>query len=245
MAGPNFLEAAGNSGYLSNAAGSGTGSTHTSTTLDTLTFNPQNSNGGAAALVGSLIKLGSGGHAPDIVATIASSASVTLLTATSASATGVAVTLFNFPVLIGGEASALTNGSALTSSYWNGNGIVTQAQLAQAIQGDIWFEFGGAFTPAAGGFLSGWFLPTFDGGTTFETTGIATASSTVPAISRSPDFIIPLDNAAYAAGNIRYCQGRFIAPIPPTGFKTLIQNNSGVTMPSTWAVFLAPWAIQY
>lgn len=241
----NFLEAAANSGYLSPAVVTGTGNTHTNTTLDTLSFNPQTTGRSAGSLLkGQLLTLGGGGHAPDIIAAVASSTSITLLTATSSTLTGTAVNVYNFPVLIGGEASALTNGSAVTSSYWNNTGIfrLSPSDIDQGIQGDLWFQAGGAFTPSAGGFLSGWFLPSFDGGTTFETI-IATPSSTVPAVSRSPDFIVPLDNAAYAAGNIRYGQGRFIAPLPTVPFKVELQNNSGVTMAATWAVMLAPWAI--
>jgi hypothetical protein len=241
----NFLEAAGTIGYLSPTKGSGTGNTHSSTTVDTLSFNPQSSNNGASAVVGSLVTIGSGGHAPDIVASIASSASITLVTATSSTVSGTNVSIYNYPVLIGGESSALSNGSAVLSSYWNSNGVIRQSDLQQALQGDVWFVAGGAFTPSAGGYLAGWFLPTYDGGTTFETDGIATPSSTVPAISRSPDFIIPLDNAAYAAGNIRFCQGRYVVAPPPTGFKVKLQNMAGVTMPSTWAVIMAPWAVQY
>lgn len=238
----NFLEA---SGYLSPAVISGTGNTHTNTTLDTLSFNPQTSGrSGGSLLKGQLLTLGGGGHAPDIIASVVNSTSVTLLTATSSSLTGTAVNIYNYPILVGGEASALTNGSALTSSYWNNTGAVRQLDLDQGIQADIWFESGGTFTPATGGYLAGWFLPSFDGGTTFETT-ISTPSSTVMAVSRSPDFTISLDNAAYAAGNIRYGQGRFVAPLPSVPFKTAVQNLSGVTMPGTWMIALAPSAIQY
>jgi hypothetical protein len=214
-----FLEG---SGYLSPAIITGTGNTHTNTTLDTLNFNPQTTGrSGGSLLKGQLLTLGAGGHAPDIIAAVASSTSITLLTATSTTATGTAVKVFNFPVLIGGEASALTNGSAVTSSYWNNTGIITQTHIDSGTQGDLWFQSGGAFTPGAGGFLAGWFLPSFDGGTTFETV-VATPSSTVTAVS-----------------------GRFIAPLPSVPFKVEIQNLSNTTMPSTWAVFLAPWAIQY
>lgn len=243
----NFLEAAGNSGYLSPAVVTGTGNTHTNTTLDTLSFNPQTTGRSAGSLLkGQLITLGGGGHPPDIIAAVASSSSITLLTATSSTLTGTAVSVYNFPVLVGGEASALTTGTALTSSYWNNTGIIriSPADLDQGIQGDIWFQSGGAFTPSVNGFLAGWFLPSFDGGTTFET-AISTPSATVSALPRAPDFTIALDNAAHAAGNVRYAQGRFIAPLPTVPFKTIVQNFSGVTMPSTWMIAAAPWAIQY
>lgn len=238
----NFLEA---SGYLSPAVVTGTGNTHTNTTLDTLNFNPQTTGRSSGSLLkGQLITLGGGGHAPDIIASITNSTSLALLTATSSTLTGTAVNIYNYPVLIGGEASALTSGQAVTSSYWNNTGIFTQTHIDQGVQGDVMFIAGGAFTPAVGGVLSGWFLPSYDGGTTFETT-ISTPSATVPALSRTPDFTITLDNAAYAAGNIRYAAGRYVAPLPSVPFKCLVQNNSGVTMPSTWAIALSPWALQY
>src|SRR5215468_6806307 len=94
----------------------GTVNTHTNTTGDTIVgFNPQTSYRGGSILKGQYVQIGGGGHAPDIIASVTSSTAVTLLTATSSTLTGTAVTVFNYPVLIGGEASALTPGSAVTS----------------------------------------------------------------------------------------------------------------------------------
>jgi len=238
----NFLEA---TGYLSPAVITGTGNTHTNTTLDTLSFNPQTTGrAGGSLLKGQFLTLGGGGHAPDILASVTSSTAGTLLTATSSTLTTTAVNVYSYPVLIGGEASALTNGSAVTSSYWNNTGTFTQTHIDQGAQADVWFMAGGAFTPAVGGALNGWFLESWDGGTSFDTV-LATPSATVPAIPRAPDFTIPLDNVAYAAGNVSRAAGRFITPLPTVSFKVRLQNMAGVTMPATWAVFLAPWAVQY
>src|SRR5215468_9808760 len=227
---------------------SGTGNTHTNTTLDTLNFNPQTAYRGGSILKGQYVQIGGGGHAPDIIASVTSSTAVTLLTATSSTLTGTAVTVFNYPILIGGEASALTPGSAVTSSYWNNTGIFTSQHIDGGNQGDVWFMSGGAFTPPLGALLNGWFLPTIDGGTTFETPTIATPSTTVPAVSRDPDFVIPLDNAAYAAGNVRYSRGRYAIPLPSavssssSAFKVRVQYWSpSANMPSTWMIALQPW----
>lgn len=241
-----FLIDAGNDGLIVNAKGTGTGNTNTSTTVNSLSFNPQTSNGGGAAIVGSLVEIGSGGHPPDILASVATSSSITIVTATSSTVSGTAVTILNNPILIGGESSALTNGSAVTSSYWNGTGIVRLSDIAQAPQDDVWFFSGGAFTPTAGGALLGWFLPEIGDGSNYESV-IATASSTQNAMARSPDFVIPVyqGGTAYAASKISYANGRFIAPPPVTSFKIVLQNLSGATMPSTWAVGLGPFAIQY
>ena len=219
-------------GYLSATPLTPGAATHTNTTLDTISPT-------VTAPKGTYVS-GTGIPAPNfITAQATAAASVTLVTAATASAS-ITATFQNFPVLIGGEASALTNGSAVTSSYWNATGVFRQsADMLEALFSSVFFMAGGAFTPSAGGVLSGWWLPSFDGGTTFEA-AISTPSSTVAAISRGPDFIIPLDNAAYAAGNIRWAAGRLVRPPPESFFKTIVQNNSGVTMPSTWMIAAGP-----
>lgn len=137
--------------------------------------------------------------------------------------------------LIGGSATtvawvtalaSLTNGSASTSSTVFSQATFTQAQKLQG-----WFINGTAsFTPVAGGCLTFWWLLSTDGGTTFETL-VSTPSSTVLALPRSPDFIIPFDNAAFATGNIRFAQGPFRYPY--LGAKLVLQNNTGVTLSTT------------
>jgi len=248
-----FLLDLGNNGWLQAAPAVGTCTTHTNTTLDTF--------GAGISTVtcpkGALIKLGSAGHAPDIVAASASAASsLTILTATSASTAGVALTVFQNPVLVGGEASGLTNGSAVLSSYWtnplgaNTAGVFDPSvDFLSAPDADIFFISGGAFTPTAGGFIYGWFIPSYDGGTTFESDAIATASSTVSAEPRSPDFTIALDAAAHAAGSTRWMQARTLnnasIQLPSQRFKVKLQNLSGATMPSTWAVVAGSRAIKW
>jgi hypothetical protein len=126
------------------------------------------------------------------------------------------------------ELNALASGAAATSSVGGTSGVFSQSSLGSGIWGSLYFTAGGAFTPTAGGYLAGWFLLSTDGGTTFEA-AISTPSTSVPALSRAPDFVIPLDNVAHASGNIRWCQGRRIL-LPAESYKVLIQNNSGVAL---------------
>lgn len=126
--------------------------------------------------------------------------------------------------------NALTNGSAVLSA--NGGslatGIFSQIDFGSAQYARIWMKIITAgMTPTAGGCLSGWFLISTDGGTTFEAKE-ATPSSTVPALGRPPDFTINLyeGGAALAANDIKMSQ---IISLPYESCKILIQNNSGVT----------------
>jgi hypothetical protein len=145
------------------------------------------------------------------------------------------------------ELNALAGGSAATSSVGGSSGVFTQTSFSNCPWISVYFTSGGTFTPVVGQCLYGWFLLSPDGGSTFET-AVSTPSATVLALSRSPDFIIPLDNAAFASGNIRWCQGRFIkAPWEST--KVLIQNVGGsspVALPATGNLIKAGGvAIQY
>lgn len=125
--------------------------------------------------------------------------------------------------------NGLTNGSAVTSAHTGGssNGIFSQTDFAHAQYGYIWFVSGATFTPTAGGTLTGWFLQSTDGGTTFEGAP-ASASSSVPALGRSPDFIIPVYEGGSAIGTGIKFSG--LVPLPYLSCKVILQNNSGVTL---------------
>lgn len=159
----------------------------------------------------------------------------------AAGTNGFLATPFN---LLSTELNSLASGAAATSSVGGTAGVFSQTNDANAIWGSLYFTAGGAFTPAVGGYIAGWFLLSTDGGTTFEA-AISTPSTTVAALSRSPDFIISLDNVAYASGNIRWCQGRRIN-LPWESYKVLFQNNSGVALPASGNLIkVGPVAIQY
>lgn len=144
------------------------------------------------------------------------------------------------------ELNALGSGSGVISSVNGTSGAFTQSNWSNAIWGGIQFKGGGAFTPTAGGYLAGWFLISQDGGSTYETV-IATPSTTVMALGRAPDFIIPTyeGGAAWANGNIRAIQGRFVKT-PWETHKVYIQNLSGVALSASGHVLSGTGvAIQY
>jgi hypothetical protein len=149
--------------------------------------------------------------------------------------------------LLSTEINTLGSGSAAISSVGGTSGVFSQSSFSNCPWLSIYFVSGGAFTPVVGQCLYGWFVLSTDGGTTFETQ-VATPSTTVLALSRNPDFIIPLDNAAYASGNIRWCQGRFVKA-PWESFKIIVQNVGGaspVALPASGNLIKAGGvAIQY
>lgn len=127
------------------------------------------------------------------------------------------------------ELNTLTFGAAATSSV---AGPWSQSSYSNAMLLAAYFTSGGAFTPTAGGDLACWFLRSPDGGTNYETLN-ATPSSSVPALGRSPDFIIPLyeGGAALASTNIKWAQTEFAYPWVTA--KLVVQNMSGVTLPAS------------
>lgn len=146
--------------------------------------------------------------------------------------------------LLSSELNALANGAAAVSSVGGSSGVFTQASLASALAAGLYFTFGGSQTPSAGGVIPIWFLLSPDGGTSFET-AVSTPSTTVMALSRSPDAIFNFDNAAFASGNIRWVNGLHI-PSPWESFKVLAQNLTGGTLPSTGNLIKAgPVTTQY
>jgi hypothetical protein len=154
---------------------------------------------------------------------------------------GFIATPFN---LLTTEINTLGSGSAATSSVGGTSGVFNQTNFANGIWGSIYFTSGGAFTPTTGQALLGWFLISPDGGTTFESV-IATPSTTVAALSRTPDFVIPLDNAAFASGNIRWAQGRYVK-LPWESCKILVQNTGTTALPASGNIIkCGPVAVQY
>lgn len=122
--------------------------------------------------------------------------------------------------------------------------FTSSASFGQAVWGEVSIKFGGAITPATGGFISGWFVKSPDGGTTFET---PPASAGSLGLARPPDFVIPLSSFAYANTNIAFASGLVKMPWSPN--KVYIQNNAGAALPSSatayTSIFLGPVAIQY
>ena len=96
-------------------------------------------------------------------------------------------------------------------------------------------------TPVSGGYISGWFLRSPNGGATFETTILGNQP-----LPRAPDFYIPLYAAAYASGNISWCYGGFVK-LPWETYQVYVQNNagSGVAIPTSSTIGVGGVTIQY
>jgi hypothetical protein len=141
------------------------------------------------------------------------------------------------------ELNNLASGSAAVSTVNGASGVFVNTIFGQAIWADIFLAVGGpnlAGTIAAGANVAGWFLTTPDG-STYEGT-------TVPLITRPPDFLIPMPAVtSMAAGSFFKSAGLVL--VPPGQFKVLVQNNAGQTLaPSTTSspyVKIAPYAMQY
>ena len=124
----------------------------------------------------------------------------------------------------GSDLASLASGGAVTLTGGGSAGVSSQSNTASGLQAEIVFKtVTASFTPTAGGCITGWWLKSYDGGTTYETTP-ATPSTTVPALPRPPDFIIPLDAVALGTSAVKFSN----PCVPPPGtFKVLVQNNSG------------------
>jgi hypothetical protein len=135
---------------------------------------------------------------------------------------GFIATPFN---LLSTELNAIANAGTATSSVGGTSGVFTQTNFANAQWVLPYWTYGAAFgtAPTAGANLTGWWLMSPDGGTTFE----ATVSGT--ALPRPPDFIIPVYLNITSTGIL-------FGPVcraPWTSCKVLIQNNTGQTLPAT------------
>jgi hypothetical protein len=140
------------------------------------------------------------------------------------------------------ELESIASGSVIISSVNGSSGPFTNSNTAQAIWADLFYYPGNAgCTPTAGANMSGWWLTSLDGGTTFESTTVAPA--------RQPDWVIPLPASAIGGANTIVYRTAGIIRVPALAFKILVQNNAGVTWGAggTTAPYLkmAPYAVQY
>ncbi len=141
------------------------------------------------------------------------------------------------------EIESLTNGSFIISSVNGSSGVFTLTNTGQAIFGDIFFSFGNPGVGSllsAGACISGWFLPSPDGGTTYEVTTV------VP--PRPPDFLIPCPASTIGSG-VPPFKAQGLVRLPALQFKVMIQNNTGQTLGNGGTTVpylnLAPVAMQY
>jgi|SRR5882724_6773548 len=155
----------------------------------------------------------------------------------AAGTSGFIATPFN---LMTTELNALASTANVVSSVGGTSGVFTQTNFANAIWGEVQFLAGGAFTPAAGGYIAGWFLLSPDGGSTFERANYASAVD----LPRPPDFIIPFANVATAANDVFMASG--LVRLPWWSTKLYIGNRTGVALSASGHVIkCGPVAIQY
>src|SRR5712671_4849977 len=142
------------------------------------------------------------------------------LQATGASTAGYfsAVTTLISSELVSLGTSSGTGSTAVSASVFTSSG-----SFGQAIWADAVFYTGSNLTPAAGAFVSGWWLKSIDGGTTFE----STAGSSNAGLARPPDFVIPV-STTFNSSNQAFASGIVKMPWPTA--KLFVQNNTGVTL---------------
>jgi hypothetical protein len=137
------------------------------------------------------------------------------------------------------ELNSIANAGTAVSSVGGSSGTFTNANIGQGMIADLFLTLGAVGTAlSAGANLSGWFLTSPDGGTTFENTVSGAAQA------RAPDFIIPLPATTITAGWVYKSAGPVM--VPALEFKVFVQNNSGQTWASSGnTIKLAPYAMQY
>jgi hypothetical protein len=135
------------------------------------------------------------------------------------------------------ELNSVTNSSIAVSSVGGAGGVFKNSDTAQAIYGEIFLTLGAiASALAAGACVAGWFIESFDGGTTFEQSSAAE--------SRAPDFVIPLPATAISGGSV--FKASDLARLPALPFKVMLQNNTGQTLNAAGnSLKCAPVAVQY
>jgi len=232
-----------NNGYVSAAPTVVTGTcVSSSATITGLSVN-------VTATQGVLVTTASGVLPRLLSASVSNAGSIVLNGTIGVSATQ-AVTIWNYPVPLGLEMTAtIAVGGALssTSSGYHATGIMTPADFTPASASgpaplaDVLYISGGAVTPTAGGVITGWFKRTFDD-VNFESL-ISTPGTSVPALPRAPDFLIPLDAAAEAIGTMKFSSGD--VELPSGYSKLTIQNNAGAILPAGGCIVVLPKALAY
>ena len=135
-----------------------------------------------------------------------------------------------------------TMNSVANASFVVSTGVFSQTNTASGLLGYVAVTLGSSFTNGPGGNVTGWWLYSSDGGTTFE--------STVP--GRAPDFMVGFSTSTSTAGGTPSSgptAGMFTSGLigtPWTSFKVLIQNNTGVTLGSSGnTLVFTTVAVQY
>lgn len=129
----------------------------------------------------------------------------------------------------GVDLSALASGSTTQSVTGCTSGVCDwSSDMNKALWASVFLTPGAAFggTPTAGSNISCWFMPSTDGGTTFE----SMPSNSIPP-QRAADFVFSLAAMAITTTNRIFANGRDYIRLPlGVKFKVGCQNNSGQTM---------------
>lgn len=126
--------------------------------------------------------------------------------------------------------NGLASGSRAISDTTADTGVFSQSSFSNAPMCVAWFKcITTGWTPTAGGVFVCWWLMSTDGGTTFEVESRTTPSTTVPAVARSANFLIPVytGGTAIAANDILFSDP-FPSPWPSA--KLVVQNMTGAAL---------------
>lgn len=130
--------------------------------------------------------------------------------------------------------NALASGSRAISDGTADTGKFSQSSFSNCRLGMAYFTVvTTGWVVGAGGCFACWWNYSYDGGTTFEAESQTTPSTTVPAVARPPDFIIPMYVGAtsIAAGSVWFATGPFL--LPHHSAKLIVQNMTGLLLPAT------------
>lgn len=149
---------------------------------------------------------------------------------------GLLGTAFNF-MADTSELASLANNAYVVSSVSGTSGVFKNNTTFQAIYGELPLTLGAIGSAlGAGAVLSGWFLKSYDGGSTFEQTAAAP--------SRNADFYFNLPATTIAAAAVYWAANIVLLPAIP--FKIGILNSTGQALAASGnTIKCAPVAEQY
>lgn len=125
----------------------------------------------------------------------------------------------------------LASGARAISDGTADTGLFTQSSFSNAIWGQAYFTtVTTGWTPTAGGVFACWWNYSYDAGTNFEVESRTTPSTTVPAVARPPDFLIPVytGGTAISAGDVFFATSPFL--LPWIHAKLIVQNLTGANL---------------
>lgn len=122
------------------------------------------------------------------------------------------------------ELNTLASGNTAISSVGGTSGVFDQSNTGGYVWGVLSFVSGGTWTPAANGYIEGWWLGKDDA------TGYQKYLSNA-AQARPADWVIGLLNTSHASGDVVGADG--LVRLPAHAHKVLTRSVAGATMPSS------------